>query len=419
MIDLSSEQKIRAYINFCTKKENNNYFNALEMLNMSEPSMSQLLAWLLNVKGQSENSIQYRFCKAFFEVVKLKEKKNENDIYKVINKINENELVNIIKNMQVTVEKKFDNDNVRIDLYLESKDLNSKKFECVIENKKRANLSCSKDDEKYITQVEKYHNLVGYSDDKNIRKYIYLCAEEIEDVNEAKIKDKLPKSKRNKIYIDSKYKNVKDLLNAYNYTVIEHSEIAKILHSLLQNDENCKGKFDNNGILKPVKYESMLKLAENLCKYMNDCKSKNLLEKIFSQKEIMSELKKCCQDCENRNIFFRYDRHIIPILEGYKKLFIEIFKKPRIYGSTVINFREYLTEQNYAEILCLYIEYLEQHRGLNPASDNLKGYSKIIGKEFIYDICKDIHDKNKEEWEKIRTTEIRSEAFKLIIDNIK
>ena len=90
MIDLSSEQKIRAYINFCTKKENNNYFNALEMLNMSEPSMSQLLAWLLNVKGQSENSIQYRFCKAFFEVVKLKEKKNENDIYKVINKINEN-----------------------------------------------------------------------------------------------------------------------------------------------------------------------------------------------------------------------------------------------------------------------------------------------------------------------------------------
>ena len=35
MIDLSSEQKIRDYINFCTKKENNNYFNALEMLNMN------------------------------------------------------------------------------------------------------------------------------------------------------------------------------------------------------------------------------------------------------------------------------------------------------------------------------------------------------------------------------------------------
>lgn len=135
----TNEEKFESYVEYLKKYDY--YFNPFEALNMAENSISQLLAWLLDVswiyehefKNELSNneSIHYNFCLKFLKLIKAQEKEQNCD--KCI--LQNLQLEELAKNMH------SEQDTNNIDILLTSKYTKNgkeKDFVFVIENKKRA-----------------------------------------------------------------------------------------------------------------------------------------------------------------------------------------------------------------------------------------------------------------------------------------
>jgi len=365
---LSDIEKVKAYVDY--SNENHDYYNALEMLNIGENSISQLLAWLLDTNWVNDNDIEENqlhriFTFEFLKLIKNQEKETDKSI---LQEYNETKL----KELAYGIVAEQDKDN--IDILLVNEDM---KFVCVIENKKRAKLSTSKiKDERRILQIEKYCNYIAENYANYNKKFVYLCAER-DDLSKT-IEDRIvdigivPECiKNNLIFEDKKYNDFKDnkiswALEKLNYTILEHSQVVLILYNILRNID--KQAFDNNGILNPLKQEQM------------ECLSKSLLE--FFTKEYT-------------------------------------LKKNKIPANAKMRFYDRLSDKfSYEQrlnLLCQFVEYWELHSGVDDLSDNLLGYSKIVDGEYIYDICKNLKDKH-QKWEECLKLAQNSEKFQELIN---
>ena len=132
---LSDIEKVKAYVDY--SNENHDYYNALEMLNIGENSISQLLAWLLDtdwvkMNDTKENQLHRIFTFEFLKLIKNQEKETDKSILQEYNDTK-------LKELAYGIVAEQDKDN--IDILLVNEDM---KFVCVIENKKRAKLSTSK-----------------------------------------------------------------------------------------------------------------------------------------------------------------------------------------------------------------------------------------------------------------------------------
>ena len=355
-----NKKKLNTYVKYC-KSYGNQYYNALERVNLGENSISQLLAWLLDTKWVNdndtiENQIHREFTFEFLKLIKNAETENDKSILQNKNEEELKELANGIHSIQ-------DKDN--IDILLVNED---EQFVCVIENKKRAKLSVSKkerNNEERILQIEKYYNYINKHYEKYDKKFVYLCAEKV-DTNKT-IKERLTDKvkvpddivQNLKIKINDKiqgYENIKDkeviwLLNKFNYTLIKHSDIALILYNILLN--KCSNNFDEQ-ILKPINEEKMMEIAEKL------------LQLYRTPKDLAKD-----KISGNAKMFFYYN---------FSKL-------------------EYEERLN---ILCQYIEYWELHNGEGYLQDNLYGYTKIINGKYLWDICCYIKKEDPSTWEKYK-----------------
>lgn len=357
----SNIEKVKKYIEYLKDKHNSYYYNPLELLNISEPSISQFLAWLFDAKNKEKDCIQYKFCEEFLKHIKVFE--------------NEEEIREFINNLEVRTEEN------EMDLLL----LNSKTEQLiVIENKKRARLSYSKQDGEVVTQIEKYVK-VCKDNYKNYKKcYFYLCGEK--DDTECKISEKSPKN----ISIIDENKTIKNLLEDNGYKIITHNEIVRILYDIIKPE---------NGIISPSNFDEMIEFARVMKNWIKPCKSKELLDIIFEEKN------KCKYFGKTREqIKYTYEENLLPSILVNKNDFEMIFSKPKIYGNAVIQFRENidkLDDDSKIKLLNWYIEYWELHRGIGGMSDNLEGYSKIIDGEYIYNVCKVIKLQDNSIWQSL------------------
>ena len=85
---LSDIEKVKAYVDY--SNENHDYYNALEMLNIGENSISQLLAWLLDtdwvkMNDTKENQLHRIFTFEFLKLIKNQEKETEKSILQEYN----------------------------------------------------------------------------------------------------------------------------------------------------------------------------------------------------------------------------------------------------------------------------------------------------------------------------------------------
>ena len=382
-IDNKDEEKINLYLEYC--ENYSEYYNAFELLNVGENSISQLLAWLLDVDWTNEiehnipeNEIHSIFCYEFLKLVKNKEiEENSNKTKSVLQEYDDKDLKELASGIVAM------QDVNQMDILLVN---NKKEFVCVIENKKRAKLSNSKikDSEKRILQIEKYHQII--TDEEKYKKYnkkfVYLCAEE-GDTNvsiEEKLSDigKVPKDiqdnliyKGEKTYNDIKNIEVSDLLKDCDYTIIEHDKVVLILYEILFNKYQKYDIFDY-GAIKPLSNDDMKKLAIELLEF-------------FSKRYTIEKS-----------------------IPGNSKM--------RFYDKLSNKFKE---EQRIM-LLCQYIEYWELHNDERCLGDNLYGYTKIVNGEYIWDVFKRIYKTNSKKWEEIKdkAKEIKSKQLNNILDNI-
>lgn len=353
---LSEMEKVKLYVDYCNKYPT--YYNALERLNIGENSISQLLAWLLDTNWVNkkeydvkENQIHREFTYEFLKLVKSKETIKDRSLLQALDDTQ-------LKVLAKGIFSEQDVDNIDILLVNEEK-----KFVCVIENKKRAKFSHSKDSvgEKRYLQIEKYHKYIEEKYSDYAKKFVYLCAEK--DDTKKCIKERIVDIGRvpeyikqnlffgNQKYDEFKNEKISNILEQLNYTIIEHNELVLILYNILRK-EYSEG-FEN-GILKPISLIEMEKLAKKLL---------NFYTKMYN--------------LEERKISGNAKMHF------YHKLSDE--------------FKDY---NDRLKLLCQYVEYWELHNDTTGLGDNLYGYSKIVYGEYIYDICKRLAV-NLEQWQEI------------------
>lgn len=425
----TNEEKFESYVEYL--KNYDYYFNPFEALNMGENSISQLLAWLLDVywiyepifKNElSDNkSIHYNFCLNFFKLIKAQEKEQRQETF--LQKLSEGQLNELAKNMH------SEQDTNNIDILLISKytkDGKEKGFVCVIENKKRAKLSNSivEKNKERILQIEKYQKYINDNYNGYDTKFIYLCAEK-NDINKTiaesivdigKVPDYLKEQLKfnDSTYNEFSEKTVAWALAKMNYTILEHSYIVLILYNILQEIKNDSFK---NKILKPVEQDKMFKLIAQLAKLYNARNSKDFANKIssnsytYKDEIVIKYNKRLKEDSDN---FFRYAKDIKN--KTNDKLIIKSNSKMYFYYK-FSNF-DY---KDRIELLCRYVEYWELHAGIDTLSDNLDGYTKIVDGEYIWNICKEL-SKDSNLWENLKgkynDNITKSHTLKKLIENI-
>ncbi len=375
----SNDNDLKCLATFVENAKNyNQYFNALEIINMGEDTISQILAWLLNVNENGDlQELRKSFCEKFLELIEIGEDKEE------------------IKHLAGNMTCKQGQNNY--DILLESKTSNGKNFICVIENKKNAALSCTRSEEKgetvYRTQIERYFkeinpenkkdnnkkfvfisaNTKRYLDDK-IRDYHVKFSNKPYDINDRKKSTWSEEKCKQHTFIGDKNlgdQKLSDVLEQFDYIPIEHSQIVKILYEVL-NDKNCANKSTIEII------ESLLKVADNntnSVKIINKLKENLPSEKVITYDEdILNHI------CQNKEYSEYADKKGNIRIRGNTK-----FK--------IFDMRQKLKRDDILAILSTYIEYWEMHYCVGDMKDNVEGFTKIINGEYIKDTCMNIYDK--------------------------
>ena len=362
--------KFIKFINYSKTDLSKEFFNALEFVNINENSITKLLAWLLDINWMRkeniniEESINYKFCKSFFELINKKSK--EQGIKGLID-ASKAEHINAL----------HDDNYGDILLKTENED-----FICVIENKKLAKFSTDiKTDN--IIQIERYYQNAEINYPNATRKYVYICAL-CEHMKSKYLKDHVNDPNNCKFHGKNLNPNltIKEALEDCEYVTIEHSEIVVLLYEILKKIH--PEKFDEFGILKPATSNDMLKMAEQLNNIRNNSIAKINTLKLFGEKRLKDGLKNEIDYCIKNKEFFT---NRVSINE---KLELQIGANGDIeFYSKLSN-----TEIDIVELLCRYIEYFELHCDVGNYHDNLPGYTKIIDGKFIYKVCCELYDDN-------------------------
>lgn len=170
------------------KQSKKEAFNLFEIVQMRETSHTKFLAWLLDVKNKSKNSLQFQFMKKFLEKINI-ETQNLDDF------------VNLLSE-DVFVKAEYSTDSGNIDIFIYSKKAN---FVCIIENKIDAKICIGKNGK---SQIERYYNFVNSKAEFETCKQMFVF---ITGYSEILRKSDL------------------ELLNNYQYQIIEQSDIAEII----------------------------------------------------------------------------------------------------------------------------------------------------------------------------------------------
>lgn len=227
-----AEQIIEKYKERIENKEGS-HFNIFNIIEMRECSHTKFLAWLFDVKNKNKDDIQYDFLREFL----LK--------YKYCNPDTIENLMSVLcEDISVSCEvMTFDindqkNGNIDILLYSQKAD-----FLIIIENKLDADI-CVRNGK---TQIERYYNYITQCEKfKNYTnpKFFYTCiySDELEEkylrniVLQTKSKDKV---------------SYKDLLETFNYKVLEYSDIIQILDKILK---KCNDNFIKELLSQYINY---------------------------------------------------------------------------------------------------------------------------------------------------------------------
>lgn len=218
---ITREKALAVVKKYLTQKQSpNNTFNLFDIIQMRERSHSKLLAWLLDVKGKTQNSIQFMFLKNFLA------------------KYYDTNLTNIEKIMPILCENfsvyneyptkdKYGKKNGDIDILVYSKEA---KLLLIIENKLDAKI-CTRNGK---TQIERYYEYItGCQNFKNIEpKFMYVCSYS-EQLTEKYVK--------NITIHDTPVLeiSISNLLDKFGYEVVEHSDIILMLNNILQSYPEC------------------------------------------------------------------------------------------------------------------------------------------------------------------------------------
>ncbi len=414
-------KRLKDFISYANSKDDkkyyisNKYLNALELLNMGENSISQLLAWLLDSYWIKENTtpankLPEKFCYKFLEILKNKTKDE-----KILRVFKEKTLEELSKHVHCS------QDYHNFDILFEVRDADETEilFVCVIENKKNANICCTKvktSNNKYITQLEKYYKSLDseksptdnkpYKDKPNL--FIFLCAEL--DILLKPIKDHASCSGGTKFDISNLYvndqkiddkKTINELLDNFGYIPLEHSEIVLLLYKILKNDESYEEYFANNSTIMPANFDKTINIIQELQLAMNENNSKKCIRKVFGNTKNNGIIKSYAT--EN---YLTYGSNILDgILQNskeYEEYFLDIpnKKERKIKGSLKIQFYNYLSElkggdKSIIELLFRYIEYWELHCDIGGKKDWLEGYTKIFDGKYFYQVCKNLYENPK------------------------
>ena len=249
-------------------KEENVYANIFEKINMRENSHSELLKWLLDVKGKAEDSIQYSFMKEFITYIVDKGYIDKG----YINKENiDNFIEKLIQDIDIPEQNtcKFEKiPNCKyIDILLESQ---SEKFVCVIENKLDATINT---DENGKTQLEYYNEYVN-NKYKDYEKIFILLSPKIKELENEKIQ-KICR-KEFVTYNSNKFENnFGEYLNALGvYKTIEYSDIVLFIYKFFKTNQ-----YDYNDIKEQSK-----KFYNVVCaKYNKENKNKEILKNLIKK----------------------------------------------------------------------------------------------------------------------------------------
>ena len=380
-MNLATDNINQTYQDYC--KNYNQYFNPFEVLKIGENTISQLLAWLLDCNwvkefDTKENQIHREFTFAFLKTIQ-KQEENSSLNAKVLINFSDKQIQELADNMQSIPDK--DNIDIFLQSHYTDNNGNIKDFVCIVENKKKAKLSCPP--ASCQIQIERYYNEINEKYKDFTKKFVYLCA----DVSDTEVftipqrlvdKGEIPDYIKNDLTIKGKYRysdienrSIKWLLDEFGYTIIEHSEVILDLYNILKN--KCSDRF-YNGIIKPISIDKMFSMVEDLIPLYKPTS----IETIENAKEIIARKEEIINLYNNRiksdnDKFFRYDKDI-------KTTGIEIA------GNAKISFYEKFSNFDYEkrmDYLLSYIEYWELHKSVGYLQDNIIGYGKIVNGEFF------------------------------------
>lgn len=188
------------------KKSKKETFNLFEIIQMRETSHTKFLAWLLNVKNKSKNSLQFQFMKKFLKKINI-EAENLDDFVKLLSE-------------DMFIKTEYPTGSGNIDIFIYSKKAN---FVCIIENKIDAKICIGKNGK---SQIERYYNFV------NSKVEFESCKQEFVFITG---------------YSEILRKSDLELLNNHQYQIIEQSDIAEII------DDETISSCTNNIVKEIVK----------------------------------------------------------------------------------------------------------------------------------------------------------------------
>ena len=291
-----------------------------------------------------------------------------------------------------------------IDILLEVISNEGQKYHYIIENKKNAELSCTKteDGKRIRTQIEKYYKEIKKEPNKNyIPVYVFLCAHDMyldfslkshidnKKGYQEQITVELPNGEIIE-NVDLDNKSESWLLEKFSYTVREYSDLVNILHSKIkENLENNIPLYDkyftNNGILKASRYNKNLFLVfKELCNKNNDNNLKRFIQ-YYLDNEINEQKKDVvCFLGEKRETEENY-----PKMRS-STLFFHKYNLKNILQDKIETEKD--RKEVFIEILCQFIEYWELHYEMGNLLDNVEGYSKLIDGEYILKVCEKLSD---------------------------
>lgn len=430
-------ERLIKFIEYAKTDDAFKYKNIFEILNAGEDSISRLIEWCLNVSEKEKKDdieeIKYNICSDFLNYVDNKDAgKRKLDFCRTLNmgtcyysagSPNADAKDGNKVNFDIVLEAKFHDDN-NIYIY-------------VIENKKNANINCNPRKNaagEYAAQIEMYyhtiHKYINDEKEKNkniifVPKFVFMCAHEeyidnrsIVDIcgyNEEGIKvlikegDINNKDADDKLTVINKQKNaawsnqivkektVKDLLELFDFKIIEHSIFIKFLNDVL-----------NSTINKYQSDKDLIKLLNKLRLISSGAKNLQILDKVLENngeklleitagKDVIDYQKHIHNSEVIKNIINQINNKINEKKLSEKELKKELISK-EAFGQIKINFKEMdcieiFNENDIKEILRQFVEYWELHHAVGKKKDNIYGYSKIIDGRYISNVCEDLYSK--------------------------
>ncbi len=331
-------------------KEENVPANIFEKINMRENSHSELLKWLLDVKGKAEDSIQYSFMKEFITYIVDKGYIDKG----YINKENiDNFIEKLIQDIDIPEQNTCNIENIPnckyIDILLKSENA---KFVCVIENKLDATINT---DEKGKTQLEYYYEYVDKNDDYNdYTKLFILLSPKIGELTEENVENVKKICRKDSIICKGKKFKIfgKYLKELKVYKTIEYSDIALFIYKFLKNQN-----YNYNHDYIKEKSKKFYKAVDD--KYEKENKNKTIIKHLINNP---------------LGSFHKLRRFDIPM-----RKIMEIMKEP----------------EDELFILKQYVEYWEYKSKFIGG-----GYTKIIDidgePEYLWNILENVRKKNTE-----------------------